>query len=111
MLAREARLDSRVLPPARLLGDVEAINRNAVHISDLINDVLDLSRIEAHRFALQKQRVAVARVVEEAVEAVRGLFDEAAIPIRTRVHPDLPLVLTDPVRTRQVLIYLLAHAP
>jgi signal transduction histidine kinase/CheY-like chemotaxis protein len=110
MLAREASRDSRMLAPARLLGDVEAIHRNAVHISDLINDVLDLSRIEAHRLALQKQPIDVARVVEEAVEAVRGLFDEAAVAIRTRVDVDLPHVQADPVRTRQVLINLLANA-
>jgi signal transduction histidine kinase/DNA-binding response OmpR family regulator len=110
MLTREAGLNHRPLAPARLLGDVQAIHRNAVHISDLINDVLDLSRIEAHRFALQKQPIVIVRVVEEAVEAVRGLFDEAAIALRTSVEANLPVVLADPVRTRQVLINLLANA-
>jgi CheY-like chemotaxis protein/nitrogen-specific signal transduction histidine kinase len=110
MLTREVGLNHRPLAPARLLGDVQAIHRNAVHISDLINDVLDLSRIEAHRFALQKQPIVIARVVDEAVEAVRGLFDEAAIALRTIVDENLPLVLADPVRTRQVLINLLANA-
>ncbi len=109
MLLR-ATSSSAPLTPAQLSSDIEAIHRNASHITDLINDVLDLSRIEAHRLALRKQPMLLQDVVAEAVEAVRGLFEVASLDLRTCLAQNLPPINADPVRIRQVLINLLANA-
>ena len=96
--------------PACYRADIEAIYRNACHISHLIDDILDLSRLDAHRLALQKEPVRVAEVIEAAVSAVASLFRDKRLGISLEVEPDLPLVLADPTRLRQVLINLLANS-
>lgn len=110
MLVRGLHCGADPLESVEISGDVEAIHRNAVHISDLIADVLDLSRIETHRFALQKRWVSIEQCVGEAVHAVRGLFDAASIDLRVTICGGLPVVNADPIRVRQVLINLLANA-
>jgi len=110
MLDRALHGGANPLESPQLAGDIEAIHRNAVHISDLIADVLDLSRIETHRFALQKQSISIEQCVDEAVRAVRGLVDSASVELRVTVRDTLPEVNADPVRVRQVLINLLGNA-
>src|SRR6185437_9661119 len=60
-------------------GDVEAIYRNACHLSNLIDDILDLSQIDARRLALRPEQFDVREVVDEAAAAVVGLFDDKGI--------------------------------
>lgn len=100
--------DERI--PAAFRRDVETIYRNACHLSTLVDDVLDLGRLEAHRLALVKQWSAVPRIVQEAIDAVRGLYDNAGLRIKVDLPGDLPSLYVDPTRIRQVLINLLTNA-
>lgn len=90
--------------------DVEAIYRNACHISNLIDDVLDLSQIEAHRMGLLKEWVSLDEVVAKATATVRTLFENTGLTLDVRLPADLPPVFVDPVRVRQILINLLNNA-
>ena len=89
---------------------LEAIHRNANHISRLIDDVLDLSQIEAHRMALEKRWVSVGQIVEEAVETVASLFEHLGLGLAVEIPVDLPPLYVDPNRVRQILINLLNNA-
>jgi signal transduction histidine kinase/DNA-binding response OmpR family regulator len=95
---------------AALRGDLATINRNARHLSDLVDDVLELGQLDAHRLALQKDWVPLGRVVDEAVEAVEGLYQRAGLSIEVDVAADLPALYIDATRIRQVLINLLTNA-
>ena len=77
------------LPPA-LLADLAVILRNAQHLSGLIDDVLDLSQIEAGQMALVRERVALPPVVEEALIAVRPLFESKRLSLRADLAEGLP---------------------
>ena len=90
--------------------DVEAIYRSASHISHLVDDILDLSQIEAHRMGLHKERVSLVRIVDEAVATIGSLFRDKGLFLRVSLPPDLPLVYVDPTRVRQVLLNLLSNA-
>lgn len=90
--------------------DVEAIYRNACHISNLIDDVLDLSQIEAHRMGLLKEWVSLHEIVSQATTTVRTLFENTGLWLDVRLPDDIPLLFVDPVRVRQVLINLLNNA-
>lgn len=96
--------------PAGIRRDVDTIYRNACHLSKLVDDVLDLGRIDAHRLALQKEWVSLSQIVQDAAMAVEGLYRRAGLDLALDVPADLPLLHVDPTRIRQVLINLLANA-
>ncbi|MCL5995406.1 MAG: ATP-binding protein, partial [Chloroflexi bacterium] len=89
---------------------LEIILRNSRHLADLINDVLDLSQIEANRMALTKERVDIDEILDAAATAVRGLFEAKQLDFKIERAADLPPVLCDRTRVRQVLLNLLSNA-
>jgi signal transduction histidine kinase/CheY-like chemotaxis protein len=95
---------------AGLRNDLEAIHRNAYHLSTLLDDVLDLGRLDAHRLGLRKERAPISGAIHEAVAAVGTLYEQAGLGITVEVPPDLPPVYADVTRVRQVLVNLLANA-
>ncbi|MBI2941409.1 MAG: response regulator [Chloroflexi bacterium] len=97
------------LPPA-LLADVAAIHRNSQHLASLINDVLDISQVEAQRMSLIREWNPLADVVEAAVLAVQPLFESRGLSLDVAVPASLPLVYCDRTRIRQVLLNLLNNA-
>ncbi len=97
------------IPPA-LLADLAVILRNSQHLSDLLDDVLDLSQIEAGQMALTKERVAISELVEAATVAVRPLYVSKGLYLESEVAPDLPPVFCDRTRIREVLLNLLSNA-
>ena len=97
------------IPPA-LLADIAAIERNSLHLSRLVDDVLDLSQIEAGRMALMKEWVDIPTIITEAVSTVRFLYESKKLYLREEIADGLPLVLCDGTRIRQVLINLLSNA-
>ncbi len=90
--------------------DIQTIYHNARHVSSLVDDILDLSQVDAHRMALQKKLIDVATVAHEAASNVRPLYEEAGLYLSVDVPPDLPRIVADPVRLRQILINLLYNA-
>jgi signal transduction histidine kinase/DNA-binding response OmpR family regulator len=96
--------------PAALLADLAVIHRNATHLSDLINDVLDLSQIDAQQMALTKEQVQIQEIVKAAAIAVRPLFDSKGLYLEIEAPPDLPPIFCDRTRIREVLLNLLSNA-
>jgi PAS domain S-box-containing protein len=88
----------------------EAIHRSALVQSQLINDLLDLSRLQTGKLALNQQTTFLAPVITEAVEAVR--VDASAKQITVSIElPDGPLaVMADPLRLQQIVWNLLNNA-
>jgi CheY-like chemotaxis protein len=109
MIVERPQAYGRGLPPA-LLSDLTVVLRNSRHLASLINDVLDLSQIEARQMALTKERVALPELIQEAVDAVRPLFESKSLYLQTALAPDLPLVSCDRTRIREVLLNLLSNA-
>jgi signal transduction histidine kinase len=84
--------------------------RAARHLLELVNDVLDLSKIEAGKIELSMQKVNVANLIDDLFVTVRPLADEHGTSL-TFEHPEEPLsVVTDPRRVRQILLNLLSNA-
>lgn len=96
--------------PQSLLADLEIVLRNSQHLSSLIDDVLDLSQIEAGQMALMKENAALGEIVDEAVTAVRPLFNTKRLTLRRDIPRNLPALYCDRVRIRQVLLNLLSNA-
>jgi signal transduction histidine kinase/CheY-like chemotaxis protein len=96
--------------PAPLLADITTIQRNAQHLSRLVDDVLDLSQIETDRMSLSKESCSFKQIVEMAVEVVRPLYDSKNLYLKTSIPEGLPAILCDPIRIRQIIINLLSNS-
>ncbi len=91
--------------------DLSAIYNSGQHLLGLINDVLDLSRIEAGKMDLAfEENVNLAEIIRGVMSTTVGLVKDKPIELKQRVEPDLPLVTIDPMKIRQVLINLLSNA-
>jgi len=97
------------LPPA-YRADLDTIYVNSQHLSSLIDDILDLSQIDATELPLMKERVVLTDIVAEVVEIVRSLAERKGIYLRTELPSDMPALFVDRVRMRQILINLLTNA-
>ena len=93
-----------------LLTDLGKIKSNARHLLSLINDVLDLSKIEANRMDTFAEDVEVARLVEEAAGTVGSLVSRKGNRLVVEVSPDAGAMHTDVVKLRQCLFNLLSNA-
>jgi PAS domain S-box-containing protein len=98
----------RELPPPTVSEYAASINTDAKRMGRLINDLLDLDRMEAGREHLQFEEVEVGRLVMDAVERVRSRSERHTF--RVEVDPDLPRIVADPDRLAQVLANLLGNA-
>jgi signal transduction histidine kinase/ActR/RegA family two-component response regulator len=102
-------LDMDDLPPEQRDG-VAHILKAGRHLLDLVNEVLDISRIEADRLSLSIEPVPVAALVSEALELIAPLADERGIELETFVENDGLHVSADAQRLKQVLLNLLSNA-
>lgn len=77
----------------------------------ILNDVLDLSRIEAGEITTAERPVNVARILEECISLHRASIDEKKLDLAVALDPDMPAaVSTDPLRLHQILANLLSNA-
>jgi CheY-like chemotaxis protein len=96
--------------PRAYRGDMMATYRNACHLLELINDVLDLSQLEAGQLPLTKQRTDLRELIQEVAGMVQGLADARRLELQIVMpHTPLPLLM-DRTRIRQVLLNLLTNA-
>lgn len=98
----------------RLTGDeqgyLEIIGRNGRHLLALINDILDLAKIESGRLELSRDQVCIERLVREVVEGLAPLGAEKGLAVTVEVPAPLPPVATDPKRLRQIVQNLVGNA-
>lgn len=88
----------------------ERLNREILRLRRLVNDLQELSRVEAGAVPLHLQEVQLASLVEEVIETVRMQVPEEGPLLTSRIAPTAPPVYGDPDRIRQVLINLLGNA-
>ena len=88
---------------------VNHIRQDSMHLLELINDILDLSRIEAGKLDLKEESIDVRTAIEGAVSSVRTRYVAKSISLECRAADDL-IVEADPVRLKQILYNLLSNA-
>ena len=86
------------------------VQENSDRLVELINDMLDISRIESGRIHLKIEPLYLPDLIEGAVDTFRALASQAGREIKLRVPEDLPLAAADSDRVRQVLINLVSNA-
>src|SRR5207244_4099185 len=88
----------------------EAIFRSAQRLADLINDLLDVSRLEAGRIELQVKPTDVRLIVDQVIAVVAAAVQAKQIQIRNEIPATLPPVSADPTRLQQILVNLVGNA-
>jgi len=96
--------------PAKMRGVLERVQRNGKHLLGLINDVLDLSKIEAGQLTLALADYSLKDVVHSVFVAVESLADEKKLALRIEVPNNLPTGRGDERRLTQVLLNLVGNA-
>lgn len=95
----------------RQLSSLNAIERNGKHLLAMINDILDLSKIEANKLELRFEPVLITSLCDDVMDQMRPSSEEKTLSLS--FHNALPAdleIVTDPVRLTQVLINLLSNA-
>ena len=90
--------------------DLTAINSSGQHLLTLINDILDLAKIEAGKVTLVIEPVDLPDLVDSVLATVRGLIEDRPVNIEWHVAPDVPPIAADVVRLRQIMLNLLSNA-
>jgi len=104
-MLRTAKLDEATTQRA-----IDAIGRNAQAQSALVSDLLDISRIVSGKLSLESQRVDLAAIVNEAVDAMQPSAVEKGVSLTVSFDVPAAETLGDPARLQQVLLNLLTNA-
>ena len=97
-------------PSERMMGVLKRLERNGKHLLGLINDVLDLSKIEAGQLVLDLADYSLQDVAHTVYSAVEPLAADKKLKFTTEVAPDLPRGRGDERRLIQVLLNLVGNA-
>jgi PAS domain S-box-containing protein len=90
--------------------DLTAIYNSGQHLLGLINDILDLARIEAGKMELNFEEVHISELTTSVLSTAKGLAKEKPIQLIQRIPSDMPTVRGDTMRVRQVLLNLISNA-
>ncbi len=96
--------------PARVRAYAADIHASGQHLLKVINDILEVSRIEAGKLELHEEAIDLAAAVEACLTLVRQCAAENAVALRCDVPDDLPRLLADATRLKQILLNLLSNA-
>jgi signal transduction histidine kinase len=94
----------------RYKGYVEDIHQSGLYALSLLNDLLDISKIDAGKFDLDFTAVDLPELVEACVNSLQPLAKRERILLRTSLSPNLPAVIADRRRLKQILLNLLSNA-
>jgi len=89
---------------------LETIARQTRHLTRLIDDLLDVSRMESGRLELRKGPVRIYEVIQNVIAELQPLADEKQITLTTKATPDLPIISADSERLGQVIRNLVHNA-
>jgi len=89
---------------------LEDIKKSGRYVVDLVNDLLDISKIESGNQDLQFESVSLNETVSEVVDMLRPQANRSRIIVRAALDPDLPAIVADQRAAKQITINLLSNA-
>ena len=90
---------------------LKTIRRNGEHLMNVINDILDISKIEAGKLSIEQIPCSILQIVSDVAELLRCRAEAKGLELRVRyATPIPPTILSDPTRVRQILLNLTGNA-
>lgn len=102
--------ESQEMESQEMVPDLEKIHAAGKHLLGLINDILDLSKIEAGKMTLYLETFSLARLIDEVVDTVQPLLIQNRNQIEVKCRDDIGQMHADETKLRQVLLNLLSNA-
>jgi PAS domain S-box-containing protein len=99
-----------ILPPEKAARGLETLERNATWLTQIVEDVLDVSRIVAGKIRLDVQAVELPLIVDNAVATTQPAADAKGVRVQTMIDPTVGPVSGDPGRLQQVVWNLVSNA-
>jgi signal transduction histidine kinase len=96
--------------PVAYRGDMAQIYTSGKHLLQLINDILDLSKVDAGKLDIEVEAVELEPILKGVASTAQGLIGEKPVKLRREISPDLPKVRGDSLRLRQVILNLMSNA-
>lgn len=93
-----------------ILDDVEKIGRAGRHLLNLINEILDLSKIEAGEMQVYNEEVVLAEVIDEVFDTIKPIVDRNGNTLRVDIDEAPAELFCDQMKLRQILLNLLSNA-
>lgn len=93
-----------------LVKDLDRVIAAGRHLLALINDILELARLEAHSAPINLELFQVSDLIEEVVRTTQNLAEKNQNVLTVHIEPNLPPVMVDPTRLRQILFNLIGNA-
>jgi signal transduction histidine kinase len=109
-LLRDAASSESAVEKTRLARYAHNILISGRSLLDIINDLLDLAKIEAGRIELHRSTFSVRDVCEALYDLTRPIFDKKGVRFEMQLAEDLPMMNSDPGKLRQILYNLLSNA-
>ena len=103
--------DDQSLDNSERLDYARTINSSGKHLLELINDILDLSKIEAERMKVDHRRCSIQQVINEVLSVLRVQARQKGLSLENERRGDIPTsIVTDPARVRQLLTNIVGNA-
>ena len=109
-LSRVVMMQAKTKLGAEEVNYLEIIERNGKNLLTLINDILDLSKIEAGRMDVNPKPFSLAQTLENIIESIAPLAAEKQIELHQEIPEDLPSLESDEIRVSQILQNLVVNA-
>lgn len=100
----------RRLPDKEIVEYATLINDAAGHLLSVINDILDISKLQSGKYAIDSREINIEGVLTEAIETFRRQSDAARIDFDTAITPDLPLIRGDSAKLKQIFSNIFSNA-
>jgi two-component system cell cycle sensor histidine kinase PleC len=102
--------ETRKLPDTEIIEYAHLIQDAASHLLAVINDILDISKIQSGKYTLSNHEVDLDDVITASIAAFKLTAEEAGVTIKVDIAPNLPVVKGDAVKLRQILTNLVSNA-
>ncbi|HMV44493.1 MAG TPA: ATP-binding protein [Leptospiraceae bacterium] len=89
---------------------LKTVYQSANFLLTIVNDILDLSKIEAGKLNLKMDKVNVFSIAEQSADVIKYKAQEKGVAIRINVDKNIPIIWADPIRLRQIMLNLLSNS-
>jgi two-component system cell cycle sensor histidine kinase PleC len=102
--------ERRNLPTNEIVEYATLINDAAGHLLSVINDILDISKIQSGRYTLDTREVSIEEILVACINSFRSMAEQAGVTFATSIAYDLPVARGDVVKLRQVFTNVMSNA-